>query len=126
MAQILRQNPDPAIEAALYAGAVGQDNAAEFVGFKRLWQQLPSLDEILRHPDTAQVSDDPAVSYAVASGLARKATAKNFKAIVAYVQRFPQPEWNIACVKDATRRDPALMDTEAFGRWTAQHADALN
>jgi hypothetical protein len=124
VAAIMRQNPAPAVEQALYTGAVGSGNAVELIGFLQMWRQLPSLDGILLNPDTAPVSDDPAVNYAVGSGLARKATIKNFRQIVTYVTRM-QDEWNIACVKDATRRDPALEQTEAFGRWAALHADAL-
>jgi hypothetical protein len=124
VAQIMRQRPSPAVETALYAGAVGAENAAELCGFIRLFEQLPTLDGIIKAPQDAPVSDDPAVGYAVASGLARKATTKNFAAIVTYAERMQQ-EWGVACVKDATRRDPALQDTEAFGRWAGAHADAL-
>lgn len=126
VAKVLVQNPSPALAQKLFSGAVGQDNASELVGFMQLWQQLPSFEGILRDPRSAPISDDPAVNYAVAARLARGATPKNFGPIVEYVLRMPQPEWSLACVKDATRRDPKLMDTEAFGRWTAANdASAL-
>jgi hypothetical protein len=124
VADIMRKQPASAVEMALYSGAVGSGNAGELVGFLQIWRQLPSLDGILLNPDTAPVSDDPSVGYAVACGLARKATVKNFRQIVTYVTRM-QPEWMVACVKDATRRDPGLEQTEAFGRWASLHADAL-
>jgi hypothetical protein len=124
IAKIMRAGPAAAIEHELYKGAVGAGAAAELSGFLRIWRKLPSLDGILMNPQTAAVPDDPATLFAVAGGLARRASEKNFDRVMTYANRIPK-EWQVYLVKDATRRDQVLQNTDGFVKWASINADVM-
>lgn len=105
-------------------GIVGEGAAAEFEGFVRVYQNLPSLDLVLANPNSAPVPTDPAARFAIAAGLARKVDAKTLANGMAYMQRLPG-EFEIMFTVDAMRRDPALSHTQAFVEWAARNQDVI-
>jgi hypothetical protein len=129
VSRILAANPSDAIEHSLYAGAVGEGAASEFMGFLRMYRSLPSLDDCIRNPKDAIVPSEISAVAAVCSGLARKATRANFAAILDYVARLPdrwRAEWSVYLVTDATNRDKNLCNTEAFIRFGETHNDVMS
>lgn len=108
----------PVLLAAL-AGAVGDGPAGELVSFMRLRDRMPSLDGILIDPDGAEIPSEPGVLYAVAAGLAARATSRNIRRIGQYLQRMHEAglsEFGALCLRDAFRRDPAILKgPEAHG-----------
>lgn len=98
-------------------GAVGQGAATELLAFLQLYRQMPSLDAILLNPDTAPIPTNPATLYAVSSGLAFKATDKNFDRVVTYGNRLFKSgigEYGALMIKDAVKRTPLLANTHTF------------
>lgn len=95
---------------------VGTATAAEFKGFLDVFKSLPRIDSILADPASAPVPAEPSARYAIASALARMATAVNLPAVISYVSRLPA-EFAVMCVTDATRREPALKETAAYVQW---------
>lgn len=80
------------IRQALYAGAVGDDVALQFLAYETMWQEVPDLDEVLAHPTTTKVPTSNGVFFAVAMAIAnRLKDAKNgaVKAASTYVARWP-------------------------------------
>jgi hypothetical protein len=124
IARIMRAAPPAAVEHELFKGTVGAGAAAELSSFLRIWRKLPSLDGVLMNPQTAPVPDDPATLFAVAGGLARKSTDKNFDRVMTYANRMPK-EWSVYLVKDATRRDETLCSTDSFVKWASVNADVM-
>lgn len=107
-------------------GCVGKGHAHELLGFLDVFTSLPSLDGILLNPDSAPVPEDnPAVTYAVVSGLSRKATEGNFTAIVTYANRFQNQDYATVLVKDSLARCPSLTTTRSFTLWCATHPDVF-
>lgn len=115
---------DPECYLANVAGEVGEGPAAEYVGFKRIYQNLPDLDVVLKDPAKAPVSKDPAVMYAIAGALAAKSTPTNFERVLQYMDRLPA-EFSVLCVKDAIVREKKLRTTAPFRAWTMKHSDVL-
>lgn len=122
--QILEAAPPPAIELGLFEGTVGAGPAGELAGFLQIYRQLPSLDGILLNPDKAKVPDDPGPLLAIASGLARKATATNFDRVCKYVNRMPK-EWGVYAIKDAARLTPDVEHTAAFIKYASANSDIM-
>ena len=56
-------------DAALVAGCVGDGAAAEFLGFRRLYRELPDIEVALASPETTPVPREPAVLYALVGAL---------------------------------------------------------
>lgn len=100
----------------ILAGAVGDAFATEFIAFMRVWQSLPSIDEIVMNPDTAPVPTEPATRYALMGMLAAQANDQNLTSIFRYLKRVP-PEFAVLCGKDMTTRKPDIQRTRTFIEW---------
>lgn len=124
MSRIVKQAPNPAIEYELYTGTVGEGAAAEFMGYMKHYRNLPNLDALLMSPDRANVPDNPATLYALATGLAAKATEDNMERVIKYALRMPT-EFQVLLVKDAVVREPKLCNSKAFNEWAVKNAHVM-
>jgi len=114
----------PEVEFDCFKGAVGEGPAAEFVGFIRIYRTLPNPDNILLHPDTADVPTDPATLYALSGSLADRSNNNNFSKVIRYANRMP-PEFGVLLVSYATRKDADLASTQAFTDWAVANQEIL-
>jgi AAA domain (dynein-related subfamily) len=112
--------PEADVRRDCVASLVGDDVAGEFEGFLQLYQSLGTLENIIENPTTANVPTERSQRYAVATGLARKATRKNFAAIMQYGERLPG-EQRMLLVHDATVREPKLMETACYSKWAVEN-----
>lgn len=101
------------IEFEAFKGAAGEAFAAEYVGFLKLWRELPNIDSVILNPKGAPLSTEPGVQYAMSGALAARMTGQNMEAICTYLDRMPA-EFSVVCVKDAITRDNALTQTKEF------------
>lgn len=113
------------IEHELFAGAVGSGAAVEYSAFIRLFRELPNIDSILLNPAKAPIPSQPATLFAVASALARYATANNFGRVIQYLNRLPD-EYAVMSVKDAILRDSTLTSTPEFTKWAVKNQEILS
>ncbi len=115
--KILDLKLPPSVEQAAIAGAIGEGAGVEFSAFQRLFNELPSIDKILKDPDSVPLPTLPATLYAVATALAAKSTKDNFASVARFVERLMEAgkgEFGALCVKDAVRRNKGLSSTKAF------------
>ena len=103
------------------AGEVGEGAAAEFTGFKRIYENLPDVDSILLDPAGADVPQDPATLYALTGALARKSTKDNFDRVSKYLSRM-SPEFNVMATKDAIKLQPTIKHSRSFVEWASPNA----
>jgi len=119
------------IEQAVFAGLVGEGAATEFVGFLRVYRQLPLPETVLMNPANAPIPSEPSARFAIATALARKAQPDNMDAVVAYMGRFtdsqgnPQPHYGVLCINDAVTVNPKNQHTRAFAQWITQNNDVI-
>jgi hypothetical protein len=106
------------------AGEVGEGAAAEYTGFRRIYESLPDVDSILLDPAGADLPSDPATLYALTGALARKSTKDNFDRVSKYLSRM-SPEFNVMATKDAIKLQPAIKHTRSFVEWASANADVL-
>jgi hypothetical protein len=111
------------VELASIAGDVGEGTASEFHGFMALYRELPSIEGILKDPSGSPVPKQTASLFAIASALARRATQKNFAAVVTYMDRLPL-EYAVFGIKTAVNRDKSIVAaSREFSNWCAKHKD---
>jgi hypothetical protein len=108
-----------------FSGAVGQTMAAEFIGFLKVWVNLPSVDAILTSPTTAIVPTEPAALYAITTALARKASAKTAERLIQYLTRLPE-EFSVLGIIQTTKVCPEATNCAAFIKWATTHQDVLS
>ena len=106
-------------------GAVGAAFAAEFVGFIKVWKDLPSVDSILVSPESAKLPQTPAGRFAIATALATVATAENMGRVIKYAVRLPE-EFSVLCVRDALRKSPAAANCADFIKWANKNQALLS
>jgi len=114
----------PEAEYESFKGAVGEGNAAEFVGFVKIFRKLPNPDNIILNPTTSAVPTDPATLYALSGAIAERATENNFERVCQYAERMP-PEFSVLTISYAARKKPELANTQAFTKWSINHQDVL-
>lgn len=124
LSRMLKQKPPSEIEYELYCGIVGEGAAAEFMGYVKHYRDMPSLDAILLSPSTAPVPEQLATLYAVATGIATKATEDNMDRVVKYVLRLPA-EFQVLAIRDAASRNEKLTQTKAFTEWAIKNDSIL-
>lgn len=110
-------------------GSVGQGPAAEYSAWRKTWQNMPNLDHVLMNPQSAKIPEDSGTQYAVAVGLAARATRENLDEVMTYMERFDtekgRPELLVLCLQDATLRDDSLCNTNAFTKFGVKYAKLL-
>lgn len=124
LSKVVQQKPSSDIEYELYTGIVGEGAAAEFMGYLKYYRDLPNLDALLMNPGAAKVPEEPATLYALATGLATKATEDNMERVVKYTLRLPA-EFQVLLMKDAIARDNSLSQTKSFNAWAIANADVM-
>ena len=106
------------IEADLIRGRIGDAQAGELLAFLKLFRGMVSPDQILVNPLKADVPTNSGILYALAEALARRASLKNFDAVMSYAKRMPS-EYAQALVSSATALTPALCNTSEFIAWAS-------
>ena len=124
VSNILSASPPQEIEFDLIKGTVGEAAAAELVGFLRICRKIPSPDAILMNPNKAEVSNDPAVLYAICGALASRATDQTFGKIVEYLNRLPD-EFSVLGIRDCTAANENLFNTKAYIDWAVKHESVV-
>jgi MoxR-like ATPase len=117
-------NAKAEIEAQLLEGTIGPAATAEFVGFLRLFRQLPSIDEILLNPEKAPLPDDPSSQIAIATALGRAMSDQSIGNGAKYLNRMPT-EMHVLAMRDAAARDRAITHTPEFVRFGVEHAEVI-
>ena len=100
---------------------MGEGAAAEYTGFKRIFENLPNIDGIIMNPAKADVPSDPAVLFALTGALAHRVSKDNFDRVSEYVGRMPA-EFQVMCVLDAQTLKPEIRNTKAYVQWTVKNS----
>lgn len=115
--KITKLNLSHDIEQLAITGAVGEGAAVERLAFMKMMKLLPDLDGIVKNPDSTKIPTEPAVLYAVVTGLAGRVTVRNFKAIAHYASRLTEAqhgEFATLLMRDVVRREPGVMQSPEF------------
>jgi hypothetical protein len=120
VSDVLARTGDDLVHGVV-AGWVGDGPAAEFVGFLRLYRELPDLDAVLARPDAAPVPREPAVLYALVGALVERCRQAKAPpaAFVAYATRLPD-EFAVLALRDALAVNSKLAGLPAVQQWIAQ------
>jgi hypothetical protein len=96
------------------SGAVGDGPAGEFWGWKKIWQSITPLSEILKNPTKAPIPTEAGLQYATAINVSGALSPKTVKALDTYLQRWEAPEFYVMAWTMAIRRDDSLLGTPEF------------
>ena len=107
------------------AGQVGTPAMVDFIGFLKLQEACPDIDELISNPDNATIPSDPAILYAVCASLSSRINKSNAKGVMQYLNRLPHKEFTVFAVRDALSRDPDLKRVDAVKKWIISTGKSL-
>lgn len=108
------------------AGLLGEATAATLMAFVRMADALPSFEEIVESPTTAQVPgvDRADAIYAISQTCAHRVTGDTALAVFQYIQRLPE-EHQIATLRIAARKTPEILHNTEFTAWIRKNRRLL-
>ena len=120
VSDVLGVTPDAQLHAVV-SGCVGEAASAEFIGFLRLYRELPDPETVFADPDRSPVPQQPAVLYALVGALVEKCKADRSRvnSFVRYAVRLPD-EFGILAIRDLLALDPKHASLPAVQQWIAK------
>lgn len=106
------------------AGTLGEGHAREFVGFCKIHSELLKPEQILKDPEHVKVPNEPSVLFALTGSIAHNIDPDNATTFMKFIMRLPV-EFQVVCLKEAIRRNKAMMANAAIQSWIAQSATRL-
>ncbi len=120
----IKRHGNDDIQHELLLGTIGMGAATEFTGFMKIWHELPEVEEIINNPETVELSQDPAVLFAVCEMVGRAAEQKTADKIMVFASRLPD-EFSVLLVREAVRHCNDIAKTSSFATWARHHAAVL-
>ncbi len=124
VSKILDAGAHSSVEYELFQGTIGITAATEFIGFLKIWRDLPTVESILEAPENIEIPSEPATLYALSEALGAKANSGNIDAIVCYAMRMPV-EFSVLLLRTAVCQDESIVQTQAFNEWAQKNAHVL-
>jgi hypothetical protein len=120
VSDVLAVTPDARLHAVV-SGCVGEAASAEFIGFLRLYRELPDLETVFHDPDRTAVPQQPAVLYALVGALTEKCKTDRTRVggFVRYATRLPD-EFGMLAMRDLLAIDPKYASLPAVQQWIAK------
>jgi len=112
------------------AGTIGEGAAVELATYSEIYQNLPTIDQILSNPKTGwKVPIKPDEQFAVTTMLSHNSNPKTIEKLVIAIKRLPT-EMQIVTFKDIYKRAnadiyPELKTHPLIEQWKAENAHIL-
>lgn len=123
--RVLKQTrDDDSIRLPMLAGVLSEGVAREFLGFIKIYKELPTIAQIEANPDGVPVSEEPSILWALAGSLSSKVTDSNIAKLLKYVKRIPA-EFQVFTLRQTVRRNEHMLDHPAVKEWVVDSAIEL-
>ena len=106
----------------MLAGTISEGVAREFLGFCKIYKDLPTIEQIMASPEVIKVPNEPSVLFALTGSIAHNANPDNTDSLMKYVRRIPI-EFQVVCVRELLRRNKPLMAQKGIQSWISDNAE---
>lgn len=107
------------------AGTVGEGAAVECATYIDIYQNLPTIEQILKDPKYGwKVPTEPSEQYAITTMLSHNITMENTEIIVKAIERLPV-EMQVVTFKDIYKKVPALKNHPVVQDWITRNAAVM-
>ena len=108
----------------LLAGTIGPGAATEFLEFARIYELLPTIDQIVANPAGVMLPNEPGIKFALATMVAENMDKSNATDLVKFLDRLPV-ECRVLCLRMACGRNPTLPGNSAVAGMLAKLGRAM-
>lgn len=108
----------------MLAGTISEGVAREFIGFCKIYQNLPKMEQIIASPETITVPGEPSILFALTGSISHNASMENFTPVMKFVERLPI-EFQVVCLRETVRRNKPMMAHPSVQSWIARSAAEL-
>ena len=120
--QILDANFPPALLQDSLFSCIGEAAGSQLYGMITVFKNLPSVNSILKNPDSVGIPSNPSSLHALCTVLVKflEKKPKKVDAIFKFANRLPG-DFAVCLVRDILAVRPELADTEAFEIWNSEN-----
>ena len=107
------------------AGTVGEGAAVELATYCEIYQNLPTIEQILSNPKSGwKVPKEPSEQYAVTTMLSHNTTLNTIDKIIIAINRLPV-DFQVITFKDIYKRTPELKGHPVIKEWITKNAHVI-
>ena len=106
------------------ASLVGDGPAGEFIAYKEIANKLPDIDKLIEDPTKYKVDENPAILYALSSGVSARACPEKMENIMKLNKKLPV-EFQVILVKGCLALDQALKSNTHLRNWVTTNASVI-
>jgi len=96
---------------ALVCGAIGEAVGREFVGYCKIFQEIPTIKDLISKPLTCTVPEEPSTLYAITGLIGEYLSNTNAISLITYIERLPI-EFQLITLRNAIKRDSSLKENK--------------
>lgn len=118
--------PSDSVTQALVAGCIGASASAELFSYLKIYDQLPTIEEIERDPKKAKCPDDLSPAYAAMQLCLHFVKASNVDKLWVYIERLPR-ELQVSAARTMIEKSGAvLLSSQALTTWVSKNRAMIN
>lgn len=103
------------------SGTLSEGVAREFLLFRKIYENLLTTEQILANPEGVPTPSEPSIMFALTGSIAHNMTDTNAESFMKFVSRLPM-EFQVFCLRDAVRRNRALLSIKPIQHWIATNS----
>lgn len=120
------QIPDSGLLAQMVAGDIGEGACAQLMGYVKVADQLPTIQEILDNPTQAKCPTDLSAGYAAAQMCLHYADPGTIEKLWVYTERLVK-ELQVSVAKQLLAKGAGtLLNSKALGSWISKNRTLIN
>ena len=107
-----------------FAGVLSEGVAREFIGYCKIFADLPKMVDIETNPLGVLVPNEPSILFALTGALAHNATDTNMANLIKYINRMPI-EFQIVTLRGVIHRNRKMVSNPNIKDWLRNSAVTL-
>jgi energy-coupling factor transporter ATP-binding protein EcfA2 len=108
----------------ILSGTLSEGLAREFIGFCKIYQDLPTMASIIANPTGIKIPEEPSVMFALTGAISNHAKEDTISKLMEFVERLPA-EFQVITLREIVRRTNALIQSPAVNNWVNKNATEL-
>lgn len=109
---------------ALICGAIGEAEGRKFYGYCQIFNDLPTMKDILSKPESTHIPTEPSTLYAISGLLCEHLKESNAEVLLKYVSRLPK-EFQFITMQNVLKKDKSFLQTKEYFNWNKEYSKVL-